>query len=115
MAHRVIRVLRGAVENVGLHQKSRPIGHVSRTVTRNYMSEVEKSTFEGKLLRLIRNEIQYELDRSLPSSVMHWFWCTYMYFHVAVCSYSLIIYCPFRFDEIRRCGALGEEKTRKFG
>ncbi|XP_073292017.1 uncharacterized protein At2g39795, mitochondrial-like isoform X2 [Primulina huaijiensis] len=66
MAHRVIRGLRGAAKSVGIHQKSRPIGYFSRIITRNYMSEMEKSTFEGKILRLIRYEIQYELDRSPP-------------------------------------------------
>lgn len=67
MAHRVIRGFRGAAKSVGLHQKSKPIGTFSRIITRNYMSEMEKSTFEGKILRLIGHEIQYELDRSPPS------------------------------------------------
>ncbi|XP_073053753.1 uncharacterized protein At2g39795, mitochondrial-like [Primulina eburnea] len=66
MAQRVIRGLRGAAKSVGIHQKSRPIGYFSRIIKRNYMSEMEKSTFEGKILRLIRYEIQYELDRSPP-------------------------------------------------
>ncbi|XP_073146249.1 uncharacterized protein At2g39795, mitochondrial isoform X2 [Henckelia pumila] len=68
MSHRVIRALRGAAKSFsGLHKKWVPIGNVGRIITRNYMSEMEKSTFEGKLLRLIRYEIQYELDRSPPS------------------------------------------------
>lgn len=67
MAHRVIRGLRAAAKCIGLHKKSGPIGNFSRIITRNYMSEMEKSTFEGKILRLIRYEIQYELDRSPPS------------------------------------------------
>ncbi|XP_075511078.1 uncharacterized protein At2g39795, mitochondrial-like [Primulina tabacum] len=66
MAYRVIRGLRGAAKSVGIHQKSRPIGYFSSIIKRNYMSEMEKSTFEGKILRLIRYEIQYELDRSPP-------------------------------------------------
>ncbi|KZV22608.1 hypothetical protein F511_02625 [Dorcoceras hygrometricum] len=67
MARRLIEGLRGAANSVGLHQKSRPNGSFSRIITRNYMSEMEKATFEGKILRLIRNEVQYELDRSPPS------------------------------------------------
>lgn len=67
MAHRVIRGFQGAAKSVGLHQKSRPVGNFSRIITTNYMSEMEKSTFEGKILRLIGYEIQYELDRSPPS------------------------------------------------
>ncbi|XP_024018642.1 uncharacterized protein At2g39795, mitochondrial [Morus notabilis] len=31
---------------------------------RTYISEMRRSTFEGNLLRLLRNEIRYELDRS---------------------------------------------------
>ncbi|XAR67828.1 hypothetical protein NMG60_11002749 [Bertholletia excelsa] len=34
--------------------------------TRNYISEMRKLAFEGNILRLLRNEIQYELDRSPP-------------------------------------------------
>ncbi|CAB4272931.1 unnamed protein product [Prunus armeniaca] len=33
---------------------------------RTYISEMRKSAFEGHVLRLLRNEIQYELDRSPP-------------------------------------------------
>ncbi|KAM5578586.1 uncharacterized protein ABKV19_008746 [Rosa sericea] len=34
---------------------------------RTYISEMRKSAFEGNMLRLLRNEIQYELDRSPPN------------------------------------------------
>ncbi|KAM7483585.1 hypothetical protein LguiB_008168 [Lonicera macranthoides] len=34
---------------------------------RNYISEMRKSAFEGNILRLLRNEIQYELERSPPT------------------------------------------------
>lgn len=36
---------------------------------RTYISEMRKSAFEGNMLRLLRNEIQYELDRSPPNQV----------------------------------------------
>lgn len=36
---------------------------------RNYISEMRKAAFEGNMLRLIRNEIQYEHDRSPPQQV----------------------------------------------
>ncbi|KAL1198614.1 hypothetical protein V5N11_011263 [Cardamine amara subsp. amara] len=32
----------------------------------SYVSEMQKSAFEGNILRLIRNEIEYELDHSPP-------------------------------------------------
>lgn len=35
--------------------------------SRNYISEMRKEVFEGNILRLLRNEIQYELDHSPPS------------------------------------------------
>ncbi|PSR89353.1 Mitochondrial glycoprotein [Actinidia chinensis var. chinensis] len=35
--------------------------------TRTYVSEMRKSAFEGNLLRLLRNEIHYELEHSPPS------------------------------------------------
>ncbi|KAH7547462.1 hypothetical protein FEM48_Zijuj01G0312700 [Ziziphus jujuba var. spinosa] len=34
--------------------------------TRTYISEMRKSAFDGNILRLLRNEIQYELDRAPP-------------------------------------------------
>ncbi|XP_010537887.1 PREDICTED: uncharacterized protein At2g39795, mitochondrial-like [Tarenaya hassleriana] len=37
--------------------------------TGSYVSEMRKSAFEGNILRLIRNEIQYELDHSPPLQV----------------------------------------------
>ncbi|XP_052183825.1 uncharacterized protein At2g39795, mitochondrial-like isoform X2 [Diospyros lotus] len=36
----------------------------------NYISEMRKSALEGNIIRLLRNEIQYELDRS-PSTSLH--------------------------------------------
>ncbi|CAL1376807.1 unnamed protein product [Linum trigynum] len=40
---------------------------ISRTShTRTYMSEMRKSAFQDKMLRLLRNEIQYELDHFPP-------------------------------------------------
>ncbi|KAI3455255.1 hypothetical protein Pfo_011918 [Paulownia fortunei] len=66
MAHRLVRGLRGAVKNLVLQQQSKPINHFLKSSTRNYVSEMRKTAFEGNILRLIRNEIQYELDRSPP-------------------------------------------------
>lgn len=36
---------------------------------RNYISEMHKLAFEGNIIRLLRNEIQYELERSPPTQV----------------------------------------------
>jgi len=36
---------------------------------RSYISEMRKSAFEGNILRLLRNEIQYELQSSPPNDV----------------------------------------------
>ncbi|KAJ4718608.1 Mitochondrial glycoprotein family protein [Melia azedarach] len=43
-----------------------PISEITR---RNYIAEMRKSAFEGNILRLLRNEIQYELERSPPKQV----------------------------------------------
>lgn len=43
---------------------------VNSTSTRNYVSEMRKEAFEGKILRLLRNEIQYEIDRAPPAEVI---------------------------------------------
>ncbi|KAK6120510.1 hypothetical protein DH2020_045768 [Rehmannia glutinosa] len=67
MALRLVRGLRGAVKNVVLQQQSKPVNHFLKSSTRNYVSEMRKSAFESNILRLIRNEIQYELDHSPPS------------------------------------------------
>lgn len=37
--------------------------------SRSYISDMRKSAFEGNILRLLRNEIQYELERSPPVQV----------------------------------------------
>uniref|UniRef100_A0A2P2JES1 Uncharacterized protein MANES_11G064600 n=1 Tax=Rhizophora mucronata TaxID=61149 RepID=A0A2P2JES1_RHIMU len=37
-------------------------------ITRSYVSEMRKAAFQDNILRLLRREIQYELDR-LPSEV----------------------------------------------
>ncbi|GFP82774.1 uncharacterized protein at2g39795 mitochondrial [Phtheirospermum japonicum] len=67
MAFRLVRELRAVKNIIVLHQQSKPINHFLKSSTRNYMSEMRKSAFEGNILRLLRNEIQYELDRSPPS------------------------------------------------
>ncbi|KAK9073246.1 hypothetical protein SSX86_007570 [Deinandra increscens subsp. villosa] len=38
--------------------------YLSKQSTRSYASEMRKSAFEDRIRRLIRNDIQYELDRS---------------------------------------------------
>ncbi|KAL1809752.1 hypothetical protein ACET3Z_026742 [Daucus carota] len=35
-------------------------------LSRSYISEMRRSAFEGNIQRLLRNEIQYELERSIP-------------------------------------------------
>ncbi|EEF35067.1 uncharacterized protein At2g39795, mitochondrial [Ricinus communis] len=39
-------------------------------LTRNYISEMRKSAFQDNILRLLRNEIQYELDRAPPKQLV---------------------------------------------
>ncbi|KAJ0075775.1 hypothetical protein Patl1_34705 [Pistacia atlantica] len=39
---------------------------ISQTTTRNYMGEMRKAAFQDKILRLLRNEIEYELERFPP-------------------------------------------------
>lgn len=41
--------------------------------SRSYISEMRKSAFEANILRLLRDEIQYELDRSPPHQVLESF------------------------------------------
>ncbi|CAA3030605.1 Mitochondrial acidic MAM33 [Olea europaea subsp. europaea] len=65
MAHRFVRSLRGTLNYLAL-QQSKPVGNVFQSSSRTYVAEMRKSAFEGNILRLIRNEIQYELDRSPP-------------------------------------------------
>ncbi|CAA0816433.1 Mitochondrial glycoprotein family protein [Striga hermonthica] len=67
MAHRLIRGLRGAVKNVAVCEQSKPTNHFLKASARNYVPDLRNSAFENNILRLIRSEIQYELDRS-PSS-----------------------------------------------
>ncbi|XP_062086903.1 uncharacterized protein At2g39795, mitochondrial [Humulus lupulus] len=40
--------------------------HLSPQSPRTYISEMRKSAFDGNLLRLLRNEIQYEVEASPP-------------------------------------------------
>ncbi|XP_051148029.1 uncharacterized protein At2g39795, mitochondrial-like [Andrographis paniculata] len=71
MAHRLLlRGLRGAVRNLVTRQQSNPLNYCHKSSIRNYVSEMRKSAFEGNILRLIRNEIQYELERSPPSELV---------------------------------------------
>ncbi|XP_042055933.1 uncharacterized protein At2g39795, mitochondrial-like isoform X2 [Salvia splendens] len=67
MAHRIVRGLRGAVRTLVFHQFPKPLNQFLTSSTRNYATDMRKSAFEGNIVRLIRNEIQYELDHSPPS------------------------------------------------
>ncbi|KAL1551328.1 hypothetical protein AAHA92_19187 [Salvia divinorum] len=66
MAHRIVRGLRGAVRTIVFHQPRKPLNQFLTSSTRNYATDMRKSAFEGNIVRLIRNEIQYELDHSPP-------------------------------------------------
>ncbi|XVE89168.1 hypothetical protein DITRI_Ditri19aG0128900 [Diplodiscus trichospermus] len=46
-----------------LHQRQKP---TSLFTSRNYISDMRKSAFQGNILRLLRNEIQYEQERGPP-------------------------------------------------
>ncbi|KAL2453489.1 Mitochondrial glycoprotein family protein [Abeliophyllum distichum] len=67
MAYRLVRSIRGTLKYFVLQQQSKSVSNVFKSSTRNYVAEMRKSAFEGNIIRLIRNEIQYELDRSPPS------------------------------------------------
>ncbi|CAN0862170.1 Uncharacterized protein At2g39795, mitochondrial [Linum grandiflorum] len=45
--------------------QSDPFG-ISQSHSRTFSSELRKSAFQDKILRLLRNEVQYELDHSPP-------------------------------------------------
>ncbi|EPS72644.1 hypothetical protein M569_02113 [Genlisea aurea] len=64
MAHRNLRGLRGAVKNFVEQRRTNPRIQNFQYCTGNYASEMRKRAFEGNILRLIRNEIQYEADHS---------------------------------------------------
>lgn len=68
MARYLIRPLRETV--VRLLQPPKIARIANSTSTRNYVSEMRKEAFEGKILRLLRNEIQYEIDRAPPAEVI---------------------------------------------
>ncbi|KAF7814481.1 MAM33 domain-containing protein [Senna tora] len=66
---RLFRSLRKTLVQVLHHRRyglssETPLSHSRRTYS--YVSEMRKSAFEGNILRLLRNEIQYELEHSPP-------------------------------------------------
>ncbi|XP_075505160.1 uncharacterized protein At2g39795, mitochondrial-like [Primulina tabacum] len=67
MAQGLMRGLRAAAKNVVQQQLWKPMCNAFRNSTRNYVSEMENSAFEGKILRLIHKEIHYALEYSPPS------------------------------------------------
>lgn len=88
MAHRLSRSLRRAttirtipktliqepslLHSYVLHEDEK-LNFLSR---RSYITEMQKSAFEGNILRLLRNEIRYELEHSPPTQVL----LTFAYF-----------------------------------
>ncbi|KAK4362165.1 hypothetical protein RND71_017406 [Anisodus tanguticus] len=64
MARRLVRPLGGIAKRVLLQQQPQP---VIFNLTRNYISEMRKEAFEENILRLLRYEIRYELERTPPS------------------------------------------------
>ncbi|OWM71295.1 uncharacterized protein At2g39795, mitochondrial-like [Punica granatum] len=46
---------------------SAPSPYVPQAAARTYISEMRKSAFEGNILRIIRNEIEYELELCPPA------------------------------------------------
>ncbi|GMQ09194.1 hypothetical protein CsSME_00052661 [Camellia sinensis var. sinensis] len=70
MAHRLLRSLRRTLLSPLSSHHETLIHHRQPSLslrTRTYITEMRKSALEGNILRLLRNEIQYELDRSPPS------------------------------------------------
>ncbi|CAH9092522.1 unnamed protein product [Cuscuta europaea] len=59
--HMVFGSMRGAAQKLLSQPKA------LLTTTRNFISEMRKEAFEGNIIRLLRSEIQYEIDNSLPS------------------------------------------------
>ena len=64
---------------IGDHQIQQPIFNITLKkhslfqFQRSYIFDMRKSAFEGNILRLLRNEIQYELQRSTPTQVFFFF------------------------------------------
>lgn len=64
---------------IGDHQLQQPIFNITLKkhslfqFQRSYIFDMRKSAFEGNILRLLRNEIQYELQRSTPTQVFFFF------------------------------------------
>lgn len=55
------------MKNLVRQQPQKPTDQFLKSSIRNYAADMRKSAFEGNILRLIRNEVQYELDHSPPS------------------------------------------------
>lgn len=66
------------------------ISQTHNSIRRNYMSETRKSAFKDNLLRLVRNEIQYELDRSPPKQVL--FYLLLFHFNAYLLSLPVFLY-----------------------
>lgn len=70
------------------------ISQTHNSIRRNYMSETRKSAFKDNLLRLVRNEIQYELDRSPPKQVLFFLICFYfismLIYYLSLCFYMRV-------------------------
>ncbi|KAE9467707.1 hypothetical protein C3L33_00388, partial [Rhododendron williamsianum] len=67
MAYRLLRPLRRTLLSPLRSHSKTLVPHQQPSFSlRTYVTEMRKSAFEGNILRLLRNEIQYELDRSPP-------------------------------------------------
>lgn len=86
--HLILRPLRGAAQRL-LRQRSPAIS----PPTRNYISEMRKEAFEGHILRLLRNEVRFEIDRSPPSKVLYYF-C----FNQVVCTFFAFNFFNYEFS-----------------
>lgn len=73
---RPLRTIRCPIpESLNFHRYQNRIANSSFTnptiqFTRNYTSEMRKSAFENNIVRLLRNEIQYELEKSPPKQLV---------------------------------------------
>ncbi|KAM3380617.1 putative protein, mitochondrial isoform X2 [Capsicum galapagoense] len=67
MARRLVRPVGGIANRVFLLQQQKTHPFIFNNLNRNYMSEMRREAFEENILRLLRYEIRYELERSPPT------------------------------------------------
>ena len=75
------------------------LSQTKNSIRRYYMSEMRKSAFKDNILRLIRNEIQYELDRSPPKQVLFFLICFYfismLIYYLSLCFYMRLSFWSY--------------------